>query len=343
MAVVGSPGLVLRQWLRTTLERPLEQCVAITNKNPFIFGGTMKQLAVNLALAIGAAVALVSAPAHSQQTCDRACLEGFVDVYLDALVHRDPSRLALTRDMRFTENTVQLNLGDGLWLGADGIGKFKVIAADPQWGTVGFFGVVTEHGIPRYFALRLGIKDRKIREIETVVGRVEKPTEDVMTHTADEMFAATVAAKQRRPRGEMVAITNSYFETIEQNNGNIAPFDKNCNRFENGVQTTNNPNLPWTGEGASPASLSCRDQFNSRRNPWLVPNRKFPVVDEERGVTMTVFNFSTGAKDMGAGAAPSTVLRHSIIAELFKIQDGRIQQIIAVLGGPLPYGSNTGW
>jgi hypothetical protein len=301
----------------------------------------MKHLAINLALAAGAA--LVSAPSHSQQACDRACLESFVDGYLEALVHRDPSRLTVARDVRFTENTVQLNIGDGLWLGADGIGKFKVTAADPQWGTAGFFGVVTEHGIPRYFALRLSIKERKIREIETVVGRVERLPEDVMTRTADEMFATAVVAKQRRPRGEMVAITNSYFETIEQNNGNIAPFDKNCNRFENGIQTTNNPNLPWTGEGVSPASLGCRDQFNLRRNPWLVPNRKFPVVDEERGVTMTVFNFSTGAKDMGPGAPPSIVLRHSIIAELFKIQDGRIQQIIAVRGGPLPYGSNTGW
>ncbi len=303
----------------------------------------MKRLAVNLALAAAAAIALVSVPARAQQTCDRACLEGFVDLYLEALVHHDPSRLMVSRDVRFTENTVQLNLGDGLWLGADGMGKFKVTAADPEGGAVGFFGVVTEHGIPRYFALRLSIKDRKIRAIETVVGRVERPTEDVMTHTADEMFATAIAAKQRRPRGEMVAITNSYFESIEQNNGNIAPFDKSCNRFENGIQTTNNPKLPWTGEGVSPASLGCRDQFNSRRNPWLVPNRRFPVVDEERGVTMTVFNFSTGAKDMGPGAPPPTVLRHSIIAELFKIQDGRIQQIIAVLGGPLPYGSNTGW
>lgn len=303
----------------------------------------MKQLTVTLALVVGVAVTLLSAPLHAQPSCDRACLEGFVDLYLQALVHRDPSRLTLARDVRFTENTVQLNVGDGLWLGADGMGKFKVTAADPQWGTVGFFGVVTEHGIPRYFSLRLGIKDRKIREIETVVGRVEKPTEDVMTYTADELFATAVAVKERRPRGDMVAITNSYFETIEHNDGNIAPFDKSCNRFENGIQTTNNPKLPWSGEGASPASLSCRDQFNSRRNPWLVPNRRFPVVDEERGVTMTMFNFSTGAKDMGPGAPPSTVLRHSIIAELFKIQDGRIYQILAVLGGPLPYGSNTGW
>ncbi|MGH9592719.1 MAG: hypothetical protein ACRD5L_06485, partial [Bryobacteraceae bacterium] len=38
--------------------------------------------------------------------CDRACLEGFVNQYLEALVAHDPKRLPLTADVKFSENDV---------------------------------------------------------------------------------------------------------------------------------------------------------------------------------------------------------------------------------------------
>lgn len=38
------------------------------------------------------------------QTCDRACLNGFVDLYWSALVAHDPDRLPLTPNARYTEN-----------------------------------------------------------------------------------------------------------------------------------------------------------------------------------------------------------------------------------------------
>ncbi len=43
------------------------------------------------------------APA-ADSTCDRACLEGFVDQYLAALVAQDPSKLPLAKNARYTEN-----------------------------------------------------------------------------------------------------------------------------------------------------------------------------------------------------------------------------------------------
>jgi hypothetical protein len=48
-------------------------------------------------------------------TCDRACLEGFVDQYLDAWVARDAKRLPLTANVKYTENGSRLDLGDGSW------------------------------------------------------------------------------------------------------------------------------------------------------------------------------------------------------------------------------------
>src|SRR3569833_1655327 len=47
--------------------------------------------------------------------CNRACLYGFMDRYLDALVHTQPSKLPWASHARFTENTVELAIGAGQW------------------------------------------------------------------------------------------------------------------------------------------------------------------------------------------------------------------------------------
>jgi hypothetical protein len=47
--------------------------------------------------------------------CDRVCLEGIVNQYLDALMSRNPFGLPLAAKVRFSENDQLLPLGDGLW------------------------------------------------------------------------------------------------------------------------------------------------------------------------------------------------------------------------------------
>ena len=44
----------------------------------------------------------------------------------------------------------------------------------------------------------------------------------------------------------------------------------------------------------------------------------------------------------GAGAL-GPMVAHNVLVELFKIKNGRIYQIDAVLGPMLPYGARTGW
>ncbi|MQA87678.1 MAG: hypothetical protein GEV03_24405, partial [Streptosporangiales bacterium] len=67
-------------------------------------------------IAVAIVTLLVALPSGgSVRTCDRVCLNGFVDRYLDALATHDPGRLPVTRDVRFTENGQRLELGDGLW------------------------------------------------------------------------------------------------------------------------------------------------------------------------------------------------------------------------------------
>jgi hypothetical protein len=70
--------------------------------------------------------------------CDRACLQGFIDQYPQALLAHDPYRLPVTKDVKFTENTVRLRVGDGLWNTLSGVG-----AEFPRLKTTRFPGLGT--------------------------------------------------------------------------------------------------------------------------------------------------------------------------------------------------------
>src|SRR5690606_29969785 len=104
--------------------------------------------------------------------CDRACLETLVDDYLSALAARDPSGLTLAGDVRFTEQGVHLDVGQGLWRTADGVGTYRHVVADPQMGQVGAYASIREHGQPAMLVLRLKRESGgAISQIETLVIR----------------------------------------------------------------------------------------------------------------------------------------------------------------------------
>ena len=82
------------------------------------------------AVVIGAALAhpgRVRAAGDAQDgvapACDRACLYGFLDQYLDALKMKDPSRLPLAKNFRYSENNVMMDIGDGVWGTVTGLGN----------------------------------------------------------------------------------------------------------------------------------------------------------------------------------------------------------------------------
>ena len=68
--------------------------------------------------------------------CNRACLENVVDQYLAALVARDPKRLPLSTDVKYTENDQVIPIGDGFWKTVEGRGKYTHIFSDPEFGQV---------------------------------------------------------------------------------------------------------------------------------------------------------------------------------------------------------------
>ena len=63
--------------------------------------------------------------------CNRACLENLIDQYLAAVVAHDPKRLPVSQDVMYTENDQVIELGDGFWKTAAGLGNYKHYFADP--------------------------------------------------------------------------------------------------------------------------------------------------------------------------------------------------------------------
>jgi hypothetical protein len=117
--------------------------------------------------------------------CDRACLEGFVDRFLDAFVQHDPRRLPLAANARFTENGQRLALGDGSWRTMVGRGAYRLFVTDPPAGQAAFIGTLREEnasnaqGAPVLIALRLKVASRQISEIEVFIVRNERAAQNV--------------------------------------------------------------------------------------------------------------------------------------------------------------------
>jgi hypothetical protein len=302
-------------------------------------------------LSLLAFTALHAQPTKSAAACDRACLEGFVNQYLDAMVARNPFSLPLAPKVKFTENEQVIPLGEGIWGTANGLGTYKLYVADPQSGQAGFLGTLRENDTPVAFALRLKIDRRLIREVETIVVRDPGAAKAIEAMgQPDPLFLAALPASERRSRDELIAIANKYSEGIEHSNGDLVPFDSECNRVQNGTQTTNNPalkldpNASWT-----PMSLGCKEQLNTRFFSFVrkIYPRRFMVIDEERGLVLGWFLFHipgtvTSVEVPGHGSidiplpyqAPTTL----DIAELYKIRNGKIRKVEA-LQTNVPYGT----
>jgi hypothetical protein len=141
------------------------------------------------------------------QACDRACLEGFVDKYMDALVAHDPKLVPLAATLKNTENGQRLEPGDGFWRTATAKGVYRLFVDDPQAGVVAFLGTMKEANIPVSVAIRLKIANQQISEIETFVVRTGMngtngaPELEKLRQAARGVSGAGSGGAARLPRG----------------------------------------------------------------------------------------------------------------------------------------------
>ena len=312
-------------------------------------------------LTLAAAVAaLTGASASAAPACGRACLVRAMDGYLAALAAHDPARLKVAPNLRFTEDGAPIKLGDGLWATNGGLGPFRLDFDDPQAGQAGALVTVQENGNIALMAIRLKLVAGAISQVETVLarkGELQSLQTDLLQAPLP-IFQEDVPLAHRSTRAELEKITNLYFDAIEKADGSVVPFARDGFRIENGTRTCNDPQ-PVTG-GANPdfarlRGMACADQLSTKIFTYIksVSPRRIEVVDVDKGLAIAFVRFQhpgnvlfvdTPANGRVSQEKNPWAIRptSALIAELFKIEDHKVQRVMAVITN-VPYRMPTGW
>lgn len=281
-------------------------------------------------LPILALIVLVTVSSAGAQTvpCTRPCLEHMITMYVDAMVAHSPSQLPLAKDVRFTEDSHELKLGEGLWKTVTAKGHFRQDYVDQKHEIAAAHVELFEGGTPVLYSVVLRIVDRQIAGIETLVFRVPadpKSKPDQLVEPLPVMNDPVPAAK-RMPRAEMVKIALQYTEGLKAGSFVQAgtPIAPEAYRLENGIRTA--------GKGCT-TSANCVPRTQKL---MLHPDIKASValVDEQAGIVLLWMNFGD-THSYGPGRALVTF-------EAFKIYDGSIHAINAFFGF-LPKETERGW
>jgi hypothetical protein len=266
--------------------------------------------------------------------CNRECLQDFMTQYLDALVAQKPGDVPVSDDMRYTENTVDIQLGEGIWKSALKMTPYRLDIMDPLWGVVGTHTVLEEGENTILLLVRLKVADRKITEIETQVTRIEpggmfsKPTE---LKAPREAMTMVPSKDELNSREEMIKIALTYPEGLKLGSFVKAdtPFSKDAYRIENGYITA--------GEGCmmQPACLDLKTQ----PIPTLFEiTSRVAAVDEELGIVWVRMDFGKNSMGVGEEADKQSL----IVWEYFKVYDGMIHAVEAFML-PMPRETPSGW
>ena len=291
-----------------------------------------------------------AAGCRSLASCDRACLEGIADRYLEAMLAHDLSKAPFAEDVIFTENTIKLPLTEGLWFTSSGTGDFKITICDLKTGQIAWVGSVMEHDKPVILSLRLKVVNRRITEAESIVIRdVDENNLENFRLTAP-AFSEMLDPSERTSRERMLQIPDLYFDALKILNDRDVPFDDACYRLENGMLTAGTfPGAPPPSPNM-PGSPKCR---NGEIPPILktiynVKPRRTPVVDEEKGITWGIYCFNhrgLAYVELPDGSRQPTYFQspNSMpVSEIFRSKNGTIRGIWG-LGSAMPYGIGDGW
>jgi hypothetical protein len=318
------------------------------------------------AFALGAAILtghLAASTGPIPLNCNRACLEGLIDQYLAAVVAHDPKRLPLSEDVMYTENNQVLKVGDGFWKTAAGIGNYRHVFADPEFGQVGFMGTMQEAGAPLLMSLRLRIELGRITEIESIYfrpggGGPNNIAAMDQSGKAEDIWFKSIPPAQRLSRQEMVAIADGYFTGLQKNDGKglqgtgTYPFTADCHRIENGAPTTNVPRPANEPPGTlNLFAMDCLSQFKMGLYYVVqsIHHRRYPLVDAERGVVWAHSVFDQGTVNEGT-LSDGTKHRYPgfnrpgsiLVSEAFLIENGKIRRV-EMVGPAATYHMNSPW
>jgi hypothetical protein len=294
--------------------------------------------------------------AASAADCDRACLKGVMTTYLNALVAQDPAKAPLAANIRFTEDSKDLKIGEGFWKAATKLGAYRQDFIDVKEQVVASHVIVEESGKPAFFTARLKVANGKITEAETLV-----------THSTDRMaprgelavrpgMEIEPPADKKNKRADLIRFADFYPRglTIGSFDKADAPFATDAFRIENGFVMAGEgcgrgtpSGRPTTTPAAAPNAPA--PAVNSRapqdvggclniktqriiEHPTLT--KSVAAVDEEQGIALLWMNFGdTGS--YGEGNA-------LVVFEAFKVFDNQLHSVQAFMK-VLPKDTQRGW
>ncbi|HUG72148.1 MAG TPA: hypothetical protein VMK82_01875 [Steroidobacteraceae bacterium] len=287
-----------------------------------------QRMRIVAALALACAGGFVGTAAAADN-CDRSCLTGLITQYVDALVAQDASKLPLAAaNIKITENSQTVKLGDGLWKTATGKGTFRHDYLDVKKQVAATHVVILEGQVQALYSVLLHVKDRRINGIETLLQRVDGQSRLRPTELGKPVRGMDdpVPAGKRMSREAMIRTALTYTEGLRVGSFIDAgtPFAPGTYRVENGVITA--------GEGCGRADCGMYAQ-NIIVHPGIIAS--VAAVDEENGVVLLWMNFGHTGSNYGEGNSLVTF-------EAFKVWDGQIQSISAFFLG-LPISTARFW
>lgn len=314
--------------------------------------------------------------AYTYKECDRECLVSLMRNYLAALVAHDTSAVPFNRYVKFTENTAEIPIGYGLWETASGgPSEFQIYAADPVNQQVAALVMMKENSNQDILlGVRLALKRGKIAEAEHHV----VPADEIHLENLKKPrpgLVEDISPEDRTPRGEMLDIGLSYYDSLTGEDGTLAPFAPECQRRENGgisvggtkkdspesKETSRDfappesvdPEMMKMAKALSAVPNTCEGQITAGVWAYIaeIRNRRLLVIDEQKGLAVGFSDFYHDSKlktmklkvDSGEISVPAWQGNFNMPAiHFFKIKKGKIYDIEAT-GLVLPYGTKTGW
>jgi hypothetical protein len=295
--------------------------------------------------------------------CDRSCLVGIMDGYMNAIFEHDPKAVPrLAADVRMTENTGAMDVGEGvLWRSKVEPTSFRFYAADPVYGQVAMGARLKIQGRDALVSVRLKIDRGQIQEIEQLFDRNINAAAIPLLTTPVSLLTTDAPASERSSREVLIRAANSYFDALEGDDGKIGAFADDCVRHENGYQTVNNPPPggrmmpapplpdPNTEQGRSQlkfSMLTCAQQIDTKIFAYMkrIRPRRALVIDEQKGLVATFPLFIHDGTRRGAPPdAPPGMLQNLVTMEVFAIRGSLIHHVEVFPFVTLPYGLGNGW
>ena len=246
----------------------------------------------------------LSLNAYAQVSCTRGGLQRAVNMYVEAQTSGDISGLPLAGSTGYYENTVLMNISEGLINTPMTINHHRSIF---DTDTCQSFTevIVNDKDNPYVLGTRLRVNHEKIAEIEilwTTTGYWLFNAEAYLGYSSAEDWSPIPAA-DRDTRGTIVGAANAYLDAFLEGKIDQVPWGFPCVRIEGGM---------YTGKG-TPAD-SCEVGVPAGVN---IANRRF-VVDEVMGAVVVYCTFGTGTPGGGSGS-PDT--------HLFRVEHGKLRYV----------------